>query len=151
MLQAAEQKNTFRLTSFNSTNLHKWQLPQFAFVPREMETLRTSPEPGQERFVYNGHGDINVDAAGRLVISVQALNARGDLARKQLMQSLLADDVELDARVDLEQVIDCLIETTSLADGKPDSDFRELHTRVLNHFRQLLQKFERFASYDAEL
>jgi hypothetical protein len=146
MLQPVIQKNMFRSISFNSANLHKWQLPQFAFVPQEMETLRTSFELGQERFVYNGHGDINVDAAGKLVISVQALNARGDFARKQLMQSLLADDVELDARVDLEQVIDCLIETTSLSDGKPDPDFRELHTRVLNHLRQLWQKFERFTS-----
>lgn len=145
MLQSATYNIKSRPTAVEVVNLRQWQLPHFAFVPHGMGTLRTSLEAGQERFIYNGHGDINMDVDGKLVVSVQAMNARGDSARKELMQSLLADEVELDARLDLEQVVDCLIATTSLSDGAPDPEFRELHVRVSDHLRMLLQKLERFA------
>lgn len=147
MPQAAiQQENTSHSNFFGSANLHRWQLPQFAFVPQKIEPLRTSLKTGEERFVYSAHGDINVDADGKLVISVQSLSVRGDFARKELMRSLLADEVELDARLDLGQVIDCLIDTTSLSNGKPDPEFEDLHIRVSNHLRELLQKLERFTS-----
>ncbi|MDM0109902.1 hypothetical protein QTH97_33670 [Variovorax sp. J22R24] len=69
----------------------------------------------------------------------------GDALRETLVRPLLQGEVELDARVHLDQVIDCLIETTSLDNGAPDPRFRALHGSVTDQLRSLLAKLEQFA------
>ena len=122
-----------------------WRLPQFALAPREGQALRSKDGAGQERVTFVGHGDINMDARGELVVSVQATLVHGDALREALVRPLLQSEVELDARVHLDQVIDCLIETTSLGNGAPDPRFRALHGSVTDQLRGLLAKLEQFA------
>lgn len=132
---------------FNRTAIARseWQLPHFALAPKEGEVLRTTDRTGQERVTFVALGDIHVDAEGELVLSVQNTLMRGDALREAIVRPLLEDEVELDARVRLNQVIDCLIETTSLDEGVLDPRFRELHATVADRLRSLLARLERFA------